>query len=261
MKITHHTPHTTPYTLPLVLFLLLALFIVGCQDNAPPTALATPTANIPPTPTPDPTIILRSSANAMLGLNSVHVEINREGGPAYLDPDQTLNLSSAIGDYASPDGIAAVVTVLGPGLVLEIQTIAIGDEQWITNPLTQQWELLPPGWGFNPAILFDEATGWLPLLTQDVTNATIAETVEIGGQLRHRLQATVAGERVTAVTGGLVQATTPVVVDVWVDPATFYVSSLSFELPDPAGNEPSQWELTFSNYNTPVTIQPPAVSQ
>lgn len=251
----------THYASRAIWFLLLVLMVVGCQDDTPAGQTPVPpTPTIPPTPTPDPTVVLRSAANAMLNLDSVHVEITREGGPAYLDPDQTLNLSGAVGDYAAPDAIQAIVTVLGPGIALEIQTVAIGNEQWITNPLTQQWELLPPGWGFNPAILFDEAIGWLPLLTENVSNATIVETTEIGGQVRQRLQATVAGESVTAVTGGIVQATTPVTVDIWLDPATFYVSSLSFELPDPAGGEPSQWELTFSNYNVPVSIEPPVVS-
>jgi lipoprotein LprG len=41
----------------------------------------------------------------------------------------------------------------------ELDMIALGNEQYLTNVLTRQWEVLPPEFGFNPAVMFDPQVG------------------------------------------------------------------------------------------------------
>ena len=230
--------------------LALVLLLVACQGKE--AASATPA----PTPTPDPASILEQAGEAMQGLDSVHFTITRSGGLAYFNEEQSLSINSAEGDYVAPDAVRALLKVSGTNVTLEIQTVAIGEEQWITNPLTQRWEKLPPGWGFNPAIIFDPELGWRPLLSENIAEAQLVDTTPVEGEPRYHLRANVAGERVAIVTAGVASSEAPVTVDVWVEPTTFHVTRLSFATPS-SGEEPSQWELTFSNFNADITIEPP----
>lgn len=231
--------------------LLLFVFTAACNSRPEPT----PTPNSPPTPTPDPATLLRTAGETMQTLQSVHFVIGREGGTAFLDPEQTLNLLSAEGDYAAPNASQAILALQTNGINVQINTIAIGNEQWITNPLTQAWEQLPLDWGFNPAILFDPQVGWKQLLSEDVSEIQWLEPLEIGGQSRYRFQAEVVGERLGIVTGGAASSDRPVSTEIWLDPATWYVTALHFSLPTPAGE--AHWQITFTNFNAPLTIQPP----
>jgi hypothetical protein len=195
------------------------------------------------------------AGDAMNDVQSARFTMNRSGGPAFLDADQVLNFSSAAGTYLAPASIDAVLSVSASGAAIQINTIAIGDDQWITNPVNQRWEQLPPDWGFNPAILFDEALGWKPLLQEDITDATLLETSTFGGVTRYRLQATASGPRVSTITGG-VAADQTVTLEVLVDPQTFLIVQLSFETISSTG-EPSEWLLKFSEFGEPVAIEPP----
>ena len=235
--------------LPFVLVLLAAL-LAACGEEA------TPTPSPAPTPTPDPRAILRQAGEAMQALDSVHFAITRSGGPAYLNEEQTLNLSAAEGDYVAPDAVRALLQVSGPGLNLEIQTVAIGEEQWITNPLNQRWDKLPAGFGFNPAILFDPELGWQPLLDKNVEEAMLLADTTVDGEPRRHLRASIAGERVTTLTGGTASSEEPVTVDVWLEAETSRITRLTFTTPS-AGEEPSQWEVLFSDFNADVVIEAP----
>ena len=233
--------------------LVLAALVGGAGCRQSPS---TPTPTIPPTPTPDPIAILRQAGAAMQSLHSVHWEIERTGGPAFLDDTQSLDLSRAAGDYAAPDAIQATITALGPGVTLELQTIAIGSDQWVTNPLTLAWEKLPPGWGFNPAILFDPELGWEPLLREDVSDVQLVGVSEFAGSRRYQIQATVTGDRVRVLTGGLARDPA-LTATIWVDPDTYHVVQLEFSSTSPTG-EPSLWQLNFSQFDAGVTITAPA---
>jgi hypothetical protein len=256
--ITILTQHRRLERLALVA-LIVALFalLAGCGDGEP-TPTVSPTAAPTATPTPDPAAILRQAGAAMQGLNSAHFTISRSGGPAYLDEEGSLVFTSAEGDFVAPDAIQAEVIVAGPGLALTVSTVAIGSDQWITNPLNEQWEKLPPGWGFNPAILFDPEQGWESLLDEDVSNITLIGLVDQGDQSLYQLRATAAGERIRTVTGGITASDEAITVEIWVDPATLLVHRLHFVTGSPTG-EPTEWILDFSQFDRPLTIEPPPV--
>lgn len=228
--------------------LLLILWLTACS----PPPEATPT----PTPTPDPLTILQQAGETMQALSSVRFEISRSGGPVYLDEERQMIFSSAVGQYAAPDRVQAVINARAMGMALEVRTIAIGDEQWLTNPLTRQWEKLPAGWGFNPATLFDPALGWEPLMKEDLTNVSPGRQVELEGRSLDYFTATVAGERIRAVTAGLA-GDEPVEVSFWIDPQTYRVLQIQFATAGVNG-EAAEWLLTFSEFDQPVTIEAPA---
>jgi lipoprotein LprG len=231
------------YLLPLMLLPLLA------------TAACRQVVEDEPTPTPDPRLILQQAGETMQALDSARFEMSRSGGPVYLDPEQQLLFNSATGQYAAPDSVRATISVQAAGLALEVNTIAIGDEQWLTNPLTRRWDKLPPGWGFNPAVIFDPVQGWQPLVREDITALSPPEMAQVDGRSLYHIRGSVAGERVRVITAGLAGAE-PVEVAFWIDPVTHHVVRIQFSTAT-AGEEPSTWLLTFSNFDEPVTIEPP----
>lgn len=235
-----------------VAFLIGLAALTACRAEGPPAATATP---IPPTPTPDPRALLRDAAEAMQALDSTHFLIARTGGPSYLDVDQTMILNSAEGDYASPDAIQATVQVQLPGLNMDLTTIAIGSEQWISNPLTLAWEQLPPGWGFNPAVLFDPVDGWRRILDEDVVAISPIESIEREGEALDHVRATIIGDRIRLVTGGLVRDA-ELDVAIWLTPETHTIRALHF-VTNLTAPEPTDWVLEFSAYNQGPAIGAP----
>lgn len=242
-------PRLAGLLIPLLAIILLSLG--ACQSE--PEATATPSPS--PTPTPDPAAVLRQAAEAMQALESVHFEIAHSGGPIYFDPQQTLLFNKASGDYVAPDAAQALVDVQAPGLNLQISTIAISEEQWITNPLTQGWEKLPPGWGFNPAILFAADAGWLRLLDEGVTAVSPMESTIIDGRTYHLIQATIAADQMQGITAGMVPSQ-EVMAMLWIEPETSRIVQLNFSTAAGDG-ELSDWLITFSDFNADIAITPP----
>ena len=237
----------------LTLSLLLLTLLVGCSSPSPTPAV--PTAE--PTPTPDPRAILRQTGEAMESLTSAQFDITRTGGPVFMDADGLLRINQATGSYSAPDAVQVTIRLAVPGSNVEVQTVAMGETQWITNFLNGQWEQLPPGWGFNPAILFSEAEGWRPLLTENLTAVSPLTEEALNGQNTLVIEATVEGERVSNLTAGVVDITEPLVLKLWLDPTTYTITQAQFTTPAQRGDEPAEWLLQFSNYNAAVTITPP----
>ena len=253
-------PHLYPYPHPypmrhLALFTLLIALLAGCGSPAP----ATPTAE--PTPTPDPRTVLRQVGTAMQALTSTEFTITRSGGPVFMDAEGLLRINQATGRYAAPDMAEAAVRLSVPGSNIAVQTVAMGEVQWITNFLNGEWEQLPPGWGFNPAILFSAEEGWRPLLDENVTDVVLVPQEALDGRTYLRLDVTVAGERVSNLTANVVNIGEPVRLRLWVDPATYLIGQAQFNTPAQRGDVPAEWLLQFQNFNAPVTITPPAEVQ
>lgn len=232
-----------------VLFTCLTIFAVACSAEPTPTP-------IPPTPTPDPAAIVRAAGEAMSSLESVQFQIQRSGGPAYIDADGLFNINQATGRYAAPASAAAALDVSGPGININVETVAIGKEQWLTNFLNQQWEKLPAGFGFNPAVLFNKEVGWQPILEENVVDVSPLREEELNGQSFYVVDVTVEGERVRAVTANAAGSEEPVTLTLWISPDTSYIHQVTFSTPS-KGAEPSNWLLNFSAFNEPVTIEPP----
>lgn len=235
----------------LLLSLAILVLAGACRQAEDTRLLAEPTV----TPAPDPRQLLEQAGAAMQALESVRWSMTRTGGPAFLDDAGTLNLSEARGIFVAPEAIQATIKTLGPGVVFELETVAVGEEQWVTNPLTLAWEKLPPGWGFNPAVLFDPVLGWEPLLREDVTAARFVGLDEFAGLTRYQIEATIEGERVRVLTGGLARDPS-LTARVWLDPETLRVTQLRFESTSPTG-EPSSWQLTFQDFNADLSINRP----
>ena len=205
--------------------------------------------------------IAQNSAARMNALTGFKFDITREGAPAYLDPDEVLSFRRAAGSYVAPDKAKATVRVLGPAIIADVDVISIAETQWQTNFATGAWEELPPNWGFNPTILFEENAGLPAVLTADVTNLQLGEPQNLNDedtpdQLLYYLTGEVAGERLYEMSGTLIGPES-VGVEMWVAPETFELIRVIVTEPVPGAEMPSIWQLDFSGFDEVIEVEPP----
>lgn len=239
------------------LFLLVAgiLLIAGCGDKAPqPTAIPTPT----PTPAPSADDIARQAGRRMVSVDSAHFIIELSGKLTYLGDPPTLALKRIEGDVVNPDQVRAVVQVSSFGVVAEIGVIGLGSDKYITNPISQQWELLSPdlGFYFDTGLIFHPEHGIDAVL--EGTDWTFRESDASQAEEYYLLHGQVAGEQIAPLTFGLVTSG-QVPVDVWVDRADYYVHRIELIDLDSDPEDPTRLVLVLSAFDVPVEIEAPPV--
>ena len=196
----------------------------------------------------------------MQALAGFHFALAVSGAPAPLDPAGALSLARADGDFTAPDKAQAAVLVRLSGFVTRVEVISIAGQQWQTNPLTGQWEELPPDWGFNPAVLFDAEIGLQAILADDLDDLALTgrETLADGPEAElYALTGVVVGERLRRMSGGLIESA-PVAAQLWVAPETFELARVILTETAVGEEEARVWQVDFTNYDRAATIEPPA---
>jgi hypothetical protein len=228
-----------------LLLLVLALLIGACSK---PSLAELPAEEI-----------VANSAARMNQLAGFRFAIDRSGGPAYLDPDQTISLRRAEGYFVAPDRAQATVRIITPGLVTEVNVISIEETQWQTNVMSTEWQQLPPNWGFNPAVLFDAEIGIQSILAADLGQMQLLEPERLedgpDGPL-YAISGVLDGGRIYAMSYGLIG---PEQLDVklWVMPETFELVRAVITEANSGDDEPSVWQVDFSEFGRVVDITPP----
>ena len=229
------------------LFLLMLIgSLVACGADDPPA--------LPPEE------IVQATADHLNQLDGFHFIIERTGAPAFLDLDGLIAFRRAEGDYTAPDKARAVVRVIVPGLVTEVNVISIGAVQWQTNVVTGAWEELPPHWGFNPAALFDPTIGLPTILQNELSELELVGLEPLEGVTTdsvYRLTAVVAGDSIYQMSGTLI-GPDPVTAEFWINPVTFDPIRILVTEPVPDSDEPSLWQVDFSQLGQAVAIEAPS---
>jgi hypothetical protein len=215
------------------LVLALALLATSCGGSPGPAA-------------PDAAGLIDDAVAAMQAVASAHFEMTRDGAPITVEG---LVFDSAVGRYAAPAAAEAVLRMHAGEIAIELGTVSIGDQTWLTDPLTGRWHELRVGSGFNPAVLFDPDLGWVALLT-DLAEVTV---VSAGGDT-HRLSGRLPAARVEAITAGLAPGQS-ITLDLWLDAATRHIVRLEFSTIGDQGQ--SDWVIVMSDFGAPVEIDPP----
>lgn len=222
-------------------FVALALLLLSCGRPAPP-----------------PAEIAARAGQAMAQVQSFHFAITVEGGPAYIDPESSLSLRSMEGDLVRPDRVQARLKVGAAGLaVIELRFIGIGQDQFLTRPITGQWQPLPAGWGFDPTILFDPEQGIEAVLKRAQWQAQVGEE-RVGKARCYHLHGSAQGKDMAPITAWTIVAE-QVEVEAWVGKGDSLLYQLRItEPPQEEGGHPIIWLLAFSAFDQPVTIERPA---
>jgi hypothetical protein len=230
--------------LPLIILLISGL-ISACQPGLP---------QLPPDE------IVNRAAQSMLSVDSMHFKIEVSGVPVYLNRATALSLRSVEGDFARPDRMGVHLKVIAAVAAAEMDMIAIGNEQYITNILNGKWEVLPPEFGFNPAVMFDPKVGIEKTLEGGLDNAQVLGTEAIDGAAAYHLKGSIDGARVQGMSSGLI-TTGRIEVELWVDGSSFLLKRLILIDTGSDPQKPSTWTMTFSSFGQPVNINAPTVGQ
>lgn len=235
-----------PVYFPLSLLLLVTLCVAACRRQEQPA--------------PAPEEIVGGVAGRLAETAGFHFILEHTGAPAALDPDGLLSLRRAEGDFVAPDKARATVRIAAPGLVTDVDVISVAERQWQTNPLTKRWEELPPNWGFNPAVLFDDDVGLPAILVNDLSDLQLTgmEKLEGGPDIElYAITGRATGERLQQMSGGLI-GPEPVDIQLWIAPETFELVRVIVTEPAAGTDEPAIWQVDFTNFDQVVDIAPPA---
>ena len=216
------------------------------------------TACSPDIPQLPPADVISNAGDAMLAAPSFHFKIDISGEPVVLNKLTQLSLRSAEGDFARPDKMGVHLKVIAAVAAAELDMIALGNEQYLTNVLTKKWEVLPPEFGFNPAIMFDPKVGLEQLLKAGLDNPHWIGIETIDGQNVYHLQGSISGEKLQGMSGGLISKG-PVDVDLWIDPQTNLPRQAVIVDRGTSPDKPTTWTMTFSSYGKDVNITAPKV--
>ncbi len=235
----------------LPLIAIVCLCVLGC--GSPPATEPTPL----PTAALSPGEIAQRAGAKMLAAQALRFSIELSGRLTYLDSPPTLALKHAEGDVARPDRVRAVVKMSTMGIISQVAVIGLGDEQFITNPMNQEWERLSAaqGWYFNPSLLFDPERG-IESIIRETDWVFVAEEGASGDD--YRLHGQLPGERIAPLTFHMVTSG-EVSIDIWVGRTDDFVRQIELVELDSDPEDPTRWLIELSESEEPVDIEPPPI--
>jgi len=211
-----------------------------------------------PTLPPEPAAIVTASAAAMGDVTSVRFDLARAGAPVYIDQFESIAIDRVAGEFTVPQSAQAVLDVeVNGSLKTQLGAIALGDEVWLSNPITGEFETLPDGYDIDPSRFFDPEDGWRPLLS-GLTDVTLIGLADRDGE-RYRVRGTATAAQMKTITAGLV-GNQDVEIDFWIHPVSGLVSAAEFTTDTPQGDGGTgevDWTLELSQYGEEFTIEPP----
>lgn len=194
-----------------------------------------------------------ATAEAMGAVTSVRFDLARTGAPVFIDQVESISLDTLEGRFQSPGSADAILKVTVNGsLGTKLGAVAIGDEVWLSNPVTGKFETLPRGFDLDPSLFFDPKDGWQPLIEGLRDVAFVAEEDRDG--TTYHLTGTALSENMEAITAGLVRGQ-DVDLDLWIHPVTANVRALEFSTE--FDGAVSDWVLELGEYGEQFEIVPP----
>lgn len=204
-------------------------------------------------PKPTTQQLLASLQKNFRSVTSFHVIMQEQNpGPATQNQIQILN---AEGDVVMPDKVQANATVVLSGQSVTVKLISIGNNQFITDPITGQWRVIKGV--LDPRTLTNPDTGILSLVSkvQNVSQPTsdVVNKVpcwRITGQLDAKYLAFFAG--------GGVPAGTMLQTSACIGKADFLPYQVSITGQAAPGDTSQTARIfTISNYNETISITQP----
>ncbi len=212
------------------------------------------------TPAPPPVAeIVAQSVTRMKGMAGFHFIIDRQGAPAFVDMGNTIAFRRTDGDFVAPDRTQATVRVIAPGIVADLKIISLGDDYWETNLVSGEWQHLPAGTGFNPAILFDPQVGLQSILETDLNALNLEgmeELDEVPGKKLYAITGQLLGGKLYQMSYGMI-GPDQVQVKMWIAPASYDLYRVFITEPANSSRLERTWQVDFYNFGQAADIQPP----
>jgi LppX_LprAFG lipoprotein len=218
---------------------LVALVLVGACTPAPRELT--------------PKEVLDRSADALDKATTAHFVLEQQNGSVQLASG--VEVVNAEGDVQRPDRMSMKFNLRLAGFSAEAQLIAVGEDLYITNPLSKQWQKVPSTTG-APRVL-DKEVGFSNLLRQVTDPSKVGNETLDGVQTQH-LKGRVPAASFTSMLRS--QATGDTVAgDVWVGNDDFLPRQVRLEGTVGTGDTAATVRvLKFSKFNDSVSIERPS---
>ncbi len=232
------------------LLLLLTITSTACGE-------AEPTATPTPSPTPPPTAedILAASGESMAALDSFNFRLSHENGGTPLAIG--LVVSDVEGDVVKPDGLRVSLGATFSGFFVEMQLVALEGVTYMTDPVTQAWEIQDAG--VNPLAFFDPATG-IDSIMSDLAEPSLLGQATLEGVTTHHISGKLPSDSLVP----LLSTVTPdltVDTEVWVGVDDSYLRKVVFRGVAVSGDaENIVRTITLSSFNQASEIEAPTLN-
>jgi hypothetical protein len=174
--------------------------------------------------------------------------------PKQATPGTGLEIDRIVGDVDAQGGMMATIDVTQSSIPLQLKFVAIGDTQYIQNPLSQAWQKVAVA--DSPVGKLNLNAGTIQILDKIVDPTYVADE-SIGGTATHHVKGTVSAAEVAAVAGAVsVTGTFPT--DIWVGAKDGLVYQVQIAGAATTTEDPKTVRvITLSNLNKPVDIKAP----
>ncbi len=232
------------------LLILLTFFTAACGE-------AEPTATPTPSPTPPPTAedILADSGESMAALDSFNFRLSHENGGTPLAIG--LVVSDVEGDVVKPDGLRVSLGATFSGFYVEMQLVALEGVTYMTDPVTQAWEIQDAG--VNPLAFFDPATG-IDSIMSDLAEPSLQGQETLEGVTTHHISGKLPSDSLVP----LLSTVTPdltVDTEVWIGTDDSYLRKVVFRGVAVSGDaENIVRTITLSSFNQASEIEAPELN-
>lgn len=187
-----HKQHTLPRLLRILFPLTILIVLLGACGGDNSSA-------------PDAHQLLTAAKAAIQKVTSYHFNLAVDNPGT----SGTLPIKSADGDILVPDKLKANATALLLGSVVQVQIIAIGTQQYVTNPLTGTWT--PTTGLLDPRTLSDPQQGVSAILGH-IQNPTTPKDDTVSGTPCWSIDGTLDATYLAGITGGGAPAGTMVAI-------------------------------------------------
>jgi hypothetical protein len=222
----------------VISFVIFMVTVTGCTQSTPAPLSASE--------------IISKSSEKMEAINSFHFVLDQVGGGTPIA--MGLEMTNAVGDVVRPDRLKATISGTLSGMFLEVQIITVGEEIYMTNPLTGKWELLPAQ--FSILKVFDPNTGIAAIMKGMVDLANLGDEKMEGANCYH-LSGSIDSDELRPITVSSVEGVA-IPIEVWIGQEDFLMRHIKLEgrITD---NEVEGIirTLKLSNFNGEVSIEVP----
>lgn len=206
-------------------------------------------------PKPSVSQLLTSLQKNFRTVSSFHVVLQVQN-PGPVGADQ-VQIRSANGDVIMPDKVKAQASVILSGQSVSVNLISVGDNQFITDPITGQWRVIKGV--LDPRTLTNPDTGIISLVSK-VQNVSEPVSDVVNNVPCWRIKGQLDAKYLAFFTGGGVPAGTMLKTTACIgkgDSLPYQVSVVGLA----AAGDSAQTTRTFdiSNYNEAITITAPQI--
>ena len=236
--------HYVPRMLCALIVATIAL-AAACGRNSDEGSLAVAV----PSPTPvNPQVVLERSGEVMAALESFHFRLTHESGGTPIG--QGLVIREVQGDVARPDKISLEVSGLAGSFAMRLSLITIGDNGFISNPITGEWEPVPAE--VSPLGFFEPTRGVSEIMRRIESPRLISTDDD-----SYAISGTIASEGLASLFGAVEEGNS-IDIDVVIDATSLFLLEARLEGRITASEEDGVIRIiTLSRFNEPVEIESP----